>query len=87
MFMPFTMTQDTPINFMTVSFSLWLGYSLLMIKQSLSFGDVNSHHSDWLESVSPPDRHGRDALDFAICRVGSSWFAVPLILLVTDWIL
>ena len=27
-------------------------------------GDVNAHHSEWLESVSPTDRHGRDALDF-----------------------
>ena len=27
-------------------------------------GDANAHHSEWLESVSPTDRHGRDALDF-----------------------
>ena len=27
-------------------------------------GDVNTHHSEWLESVSRTDRHGRDALDF-----------------------
>ena len=27
-------------------------------------GDANAHHSGWLESVSPTDRHGRDALDF-----------------------
>ena len=27
-------------------------------------GDVNAHHSEWLESVSPTDRYGRDALDF-----------------------
>ena len=27
-------------------------------------GDANVHHSDWLESVSPTDRHGCDALDF-----------------------
>ena len=27
-------------------------------------GDANAHHSEWLESVSPADRHGRDAVDF-----------------------
>ena len=27
-------------------------------------GDANAHHSEWLESVSPTDRHGSDALDF-----------------------
>ena len=27
-------------------------------------GDANAHHSEWSESVSPTDRHGRDALDF-----------------------
>ena len=27
-------------------------------------GDANDHLSEWLESVSPTDRHGRDALDF-----------------------
>ena len=26
--------------------------------------DANSNHSEWLESVSPTDRHERDALDF-----------------------
>ena len=26
--------------------------------------DANAHHSEWLESVSPTDRHGRDALAF-----------------------
>ena len=25
---------------------------------------ANAHHSEWLESVSPTDRHGRDFLDF-----------------------
>ena len=29
-------------------------------------GEANSHHSERLESVSCPDRHGRDALDFCI---------------------
>ena len=27
-------------------------------------GDTNVHHSEWLESVPPTHRHGRDALDF-----------------------
>ena len=27
-------------------------------------GDINAHHSEWLESVSPTDRHGHDAPDF-----------------------
>ena len=27
-------------------------------------GDPNAHHLEWLESVSPTDGHGRDALDF-----------------------
>ena len=26
---------------------------------------ANANHSEWLESVSPTDRHGRDALDFS----------------------
>ena len=26
--------------------------------------DANAHHCEWLESVSPTDRHGRDTLDF-----------------------
>ena len=28
-------------------------------------GDLNAHHRDWLNSVSPTDRHGIAALDFA----------------------
>ena len=27
-------------------------------------GDTNAHHSEWLESISPNDWHGRDALNF-----------------------
>ena len=30
----------------------------------LFVGDANTRHSEWLESVTPTDRHGRDALDF-----------------------
>ena len=29
-------------------------------------GDANAHHSESSESVSPSDRHGRDALNFCI---------------------
>ena len=32
--------------------------------------DENANRSEWLESVSPTDRHGLDALDF--CQVVSS---------------
>ena len=28
-------------------------------------GDVNAHHREWLNSVSPTDQHGRAALDFS----------------------
>ena len=45
--------------------------------------DANAQNSEWLEPVSATDRYGHDAI-FAICRVVSSWFAVPLTLLVTD---
>ena len=64
MFMPFTITQGMMVHFMIVSLTLWLRYSQLMIKQSLSLLVMNARHSEWLESVSPTDRHGRDALDF-----------------------
>ena len=57
----------------------------------VSVGDVNGmiaftqkSHSEWLESVSTTDRHGVMLFIFAICQVLSSWFAVPLTLLVTN---
>ena len=31
---------------------------------NLFVGDANAHHFEWLESTSPTNRHGRDALDF-----------------------
>ena len=34
------------------------------VDNSVFVGDANAHHSEWLESVSPTDRHGRDALNF-----------------------
>ena len=36
MFMPFTVSQGLMVHFMIASLILWLGYSQLMIKQSLS---------------------------------------------------
>ena len=38
-------------------------------------GDENAHHSEWMQSVSPTDRHGRDALDF--CNLSSCQELVP----------
>ena len=34
--------------------------------------DANAHQSEWLESVSPTDRHWRDALDF--CNQSHSYY-------------
>ena len=60
-----TIIQDTTVHFMTGSLTLWLGYSQLMDKAVFFFvGDANPHQSEWLESVSPTDSHGRDALIF-----------------------
>ena len=79
-----TVTQDTTVHFMTVSLTLWLGYSQLMIKQSLYFvGDVNAYRSEWLESFSPTDRQEHDDLDF--CNLtGCEQLVLPLTFQVTD---
>ena len=37
-------------------------------------GDANTHHSEWLELVSPTDHHGYDVLDF--CNL---WGCVQLV--------
>ena len=34
------------------------------VDKAVFVGDTNAHHSEWLESVSPTDRHGRHALGF-----------------------
>ena len=47
-------------------------------------GDANAHHLEWLESVSPTDEHGRDALGLCNWLDVRRWFVVPLILPVTD---
>ena len=66
MFMPFTVTQDTTVHFMIVSLTLWLGYIESVVDKAVFVfvGDANAHHAEWLKSVSPTDRHRRDALDF-----------------------
>ena len=53
MVMPFTINQ------------LMISYQSVDDKAVFVFvSDANAHHSEWLESVSLTDRHGRDALDF-----------------------
>ena len=37
--------------------------------------DANAHHSEWLEPLSPTDRHGRDAHDF--CNLSGCEQLVP----------
>ena len=89
MFVPFTVTQGMMIHFMIVSLTIMARVQSVDDKAVFVFVcDANAHHSEWLESVSPTDRHGRDALDFCnLCRVVISWFVVPLTLQVTDSIL
>ena len=50
------------VLFITVFLALWLWCNQLA--GFVFVGDANAHHSEWLESVSPTDRHGRDTLDF-----------------------
>ena len=47
-------------------------------------GDANTHHSELLESVSPTDQHGGDALDLCNLLDCEQLFTVPLALLVKD---
>ena len=65
MFMPFTVTHGTLIQFMTVSLTLWLGCNQLMIRQSRSLLVMRMliTLSGWSQ-VSATDRHGSDVLDF-----------------------
>ena len=66
MFMPFTVTQRTMVHFMIISLT-YGSAMVLSVDDKAAFvfvGDANAHHSEWLESVSSTDRHGRDALDF-----------------------
>ena len=44
---------------------IWaIGYVLNGFVGIVFVGDANAHHSEWLESVSPTDRHWHGALDF-----------------------
>ena len=83
--MPFNVTQDTTVYFMTVSLTM-IGYSQLMIKRSLSVMRMLITLSGWSLSLLLVGM-GVMLLIFAICPVVSSWFTVPLTLLVTDPIL
>ena len=76
------------VHYMTVSLTLWLGYSQLMIKQSLSLLVMLMliTLSGWSLSLLLIGM-GMMLLIFGICQIVSSWFAVPLTLLVTDSIL
>ena len=84
MCMAFTVTRGTMVHFMIVLDSMARVQSVDDKAVFVFLGDANAHHPEWLGSVSSTDRHGRDALDFVICRVAISWFAVPLTLLVTE---
>ena len=54
MFMP--LTQDTTVHFMSLFDSMTQVQSV--DKAVFVFvGDANAHHSEWLESVSPTNRH------------------------------
>ena len=78
------MYYDCLLHFLT----LWLWYSQLMIKQSLSLLVMWMliTLSGWSLSLQLIGT-GVMLLIFAICRVVSCWFTVPLTLLVTDSIL
>ena len=75
MCMPLTVTQYTTVHFMCLLDSMAqvqsVGKAVFVF-----LGDANAHHSDWLESVSPTDRHGRDALDFCNQSGCEQWFFV-----------
>ena len=64
MFMPFTVTHGMMVLFMTVLDSMARVQAVDDKAVFVFVSDANAHHSEWLESVSPTDRHGRDALDF-----------------------
>ena len=88
MCIPFTATQGTMVDFMTVSLTLWLGCKQLMIRHSLSsllmlMFIILSGRSQSLLLIDM----GVVFLIFVICQVVSSWCAVRLTLLVKDSIL
>ena len=54
------------VHFIIVSLTLLFAYSHTVDDKAVFvvIGAENAHRSDWLESVSPTDLHGGDALDF-----------------------
>ena len=62
-YMPFAVTRGRIFHFVTVSLTLMARVQSVDDK-AVFVGNANALHSEWLESVSPTDRHGRDALDF-----------------------
>ena len=56
-----TITQGTMIHLMCLLDSMARVQSVDAV--FVFVGDTNAHHSECLESVSPTDRHGRDALN------------------------
>ena len=74
--MPFTVTQNTTADFMTVPLTLWLGNSQLIIKQSLTLLVMRMliTLSGWSLSFLLKGT-GVMLLIFVICQVVSSWFA------------
>ena len=58
MFMPFPVTHGATVHFTTVSLTLLCRVQSVDDKAVFVFvDDANAHHSEWLESVSPMDRH------------------------------
>ena len=55
---------ETTGHFLTVSMTLWPLCKVDIKAVFVFVSDANAHHSERLESVSPTDRQGRDALDF-----------------------
>ena len=68
MFIPFTVMHGTMVHFMTVFLNSMAQVQSVEVKAVFAFvGDGNAHQSKWLKSVSPTDRHLRDALD--VCNL------------------
>ena len=62
-----------------------LAYAATQGKRGLVFVSYAiAHHSEWLESVSPTDRHGRDALDFCNLSGCEQLVRCPTRLMLTD---
>ena len=66
MSMPFTVIQGTIVHFVTISIFNFMARVQSVDDKAVSVfvSDANDHHSEWLELISPIDRHESDALDF-----------------------